>query len=102
MSDTLIQPTFEAKVPVPTRTKGEREYAAFLRLLPQLLATHKGQYVAVHEGRVIDFDADDIALIQRVHARIGYLPIHVGQVVDPLPIVRLPHYREYRPAGDEA
>jgi hypothetical protein len=100
MSQTTTQPTFEVMVPVPELSKGEREYRAFLRLLPQLLATHRGQFVALHEGRVIDTDPDDIALIRRVHSRVGYVPIHVGLVTDPQPVVRIPHYREYRPTGE--
>jgi hypothetical protein len=96
-----MTPTFEARVTPPELSKGEREYQAFLRLLPQLLGTHQGRYVAVHEGQVIDSDADDIALIQRVHARIGYVPIHVGLVTDRPPVVRVPHYREYRPQGGQ-
>jgi hypothetical protein len=100
MSNTTTSPTFEVKVPVPQLTKGEREYHAFLRLLPELLATHRGQYVAIHEGQVVDSGADDIALIQRVHARVGYVPIHVGLVVEPRPVERIPHYREYKPCGE--
>jgi hypothetical protein len=100
MSNTTASPTFEVELPAPQLSKGEREHRAFLRLLPKLLATHRGQYVAIHEGQVVDSDADDIALIQRVHARIGYLPIHVGLVVEPRPVERIPHYRETRPRGD--
>jgi hydrogenase maturation factor len=92
---------FEARLAPPELSKGEREYQAFLRLLPQLLGTHQGKYVAVHEGQVIDSDTDDIALIQRVHARIGYVPIHVGLVTEQPLVVRVPHYREYRPRGGE-
>src|SRR5262245_7754630 len=102
MSNPTTQPALEVKVPAPELSKGEREYQAFLRLLPQLLTTHRGQYVAIHEGKVVDCGPSDIDLIQRVHARIGYIPIHVGLVTDPLPVVRVPHYREYRPRGDEA
>jgi hypothetical protein len=87
-------------VSAPELPKGEREYQAFLRLVPQLLATHRGKYVAVHEGKVVDSDTDDLALVQRVHARVGYVPIHVGLVTDPLPVVRIPHYREFRPNGE--
>jgi len=102
MSNTTASPAFEVQVPAPQLGKGEREYHAFLRLLPKLLATHGGQYVAIHEGRMVDSDADDIALVQRVHARVGYVPIHVGLVVEPRPVERIPHYRETRPRGETA
>jgi hypothetical protein len=97
MSETTTQPTFEVSVPAVAPTKGEREYQAFLRLLPELLPVYRGKYVAIHNGQVVDSDKDDIALVQRVHARVGYVPIHVGLATDRLPVVRVPHYREYRP-----
>ena len=96
MSESTLESTFEVRPPAPELSKGEREYQAFLRLLPELLATHRGLYVAVHEGRVVDRDADDIALIRRVHERVGYVPIHVGRVTEAAAGVRIPHYREYR------
>jgi hypothetical protein len=58
-----------------------------------LLLTHQGKFVAVHEGQVIDSDSDDIALVQRVHARVGYVPIHVGLVTEEPLVVRVPHSR---------
>ncbi len=80
------------------QSKWEQEYEAFIRLLPELLRTHRGRYVAVHDQRVIDSDDDPIALIKRVHARHGYVPIHVELVTDTPPVpARIPHYREYRP-----
>ena len=82
MSDVSTPPTFEVTIPVPQLSKGEREYQAFLRMLPDLLRTHSGQYVAIHDGQVVDAAADDIVLVQRVHARVGYVPIHVGLVTD--------------------
>jgi len=99
MSDLSTQPTFEVKVPAPELSKGEREYQAFLRLLPELLPTYRDRYVAVHNGQVVDADTDDIALVRRVHGKIGYVPIHVGLVTDRSPVVRIPHYRENRPEG---
>jgi hypothetical protein len=98
MTQTTNEPIVEVLVPVVELDKGEREYRAFLRLLPQLLVSHRGQYVAIHEGEVVDFDADDIALIRRVHARFGYVPICVGLVTDVPSLLHIPHYREYRPA----
>ena len=96
MSDNATQATFEVKLPAPELSKGEREYQAFLRMLPELLPRYRGRYVAVHEGQVVDADADDVALVRRVHARVGYVPLHVGLVTDRPPAVRIPHYREYR------
>jgi hypothetical protein len=72
----------EFRWPPPPRTKWEREYGAFRRLLPQLLQTQSGKYVAVHEERVIDTDADEMALIARVLAKIGNVDFHVGRVTD--------------------
>lgn len=102
MSTTASQPAFEVSVPVPELSKGEYEYQAFLRMLPELLKSHKGQYVAIHHGQVADSGPDDIALIQRVHAKIGYVPIYVGMVAEKLPIERIPHYRQYQPAREPA
>ena len=50
----------------PPRTKWEREYQTFRQLLPQLLATHRGQYVAIHDGQVVDSGDDKLALALRV------------------------------------
>jgi len=44
----------------------ERERAAFLRLKPELLKTHHGLFVAVHNGQVVDSDANSIALALRI------------------------------------
>ena len=84
----------------PPRGKWEREYQAFRRLLPVLLQTHRGQYVVIHEGQVVDSGADDLALALRFFAKHGNVPIHVGKVTDePEPLVRIPHYREVRQPG---
>lgn len=100
MSETAAQPAFAVELPTPELPKGEREYRAFLRLLPELLATHRSKYVAVHNGQVVDCDTDDVALILRVQAKVGYVPIHVGLVTDSQPLVRIPHYHECRPRGN--
>lgn len=100
MSDTVEQRTFTVELPTPEMSKGEREYQAFLRLLPQLLETHRNKYVAIHDGQAVDSDTDDVALIRRVHASIGYVPIYVGLVTLQQAVVRIPHYHEYRPRED--
>ena len=54
VSETRAGPTFEVVLPQPPETKWQRERRAFLRLLPSLLPTHLGQYVAIHEGKVVE------------------------------------------------
>lgn len=96
MSETAQQQPIAVELPIPEQPKGEKEYQAFLRMLPQLLATYRGKYVAIHEGQVVDSDTDDVTLIRRVHEKVGYVPIHVGLVTEQQPVIRIPHYREYR------
>jgi hypothetical protein len=73
----------------PPRNKWEREFRAFQRLLPELLKTHRGKYVAIHEERVVDTGEEPLALALRVMARIGNIAIHVGHVTEtPGPICR--------------
>jgi Family of unknown function (DUF5678) len=97
MSDTVTPTIHEVHLPPPELPKGEREYRAFVRLLPELLKTHRGRYVAVRDGQVVDVGDDRVAVVLRVWERFGYGPIHVGLVTEqPPPPIRVPHYRLYR------
>jgi hypothetical protein len=51
---------------VGTSESFERESCAFDRLLPTLLDTRPGLFVAVYGGQVIDEDADEFALARRI------------------------------------
>jgi hypothetical protein len=99
MNETAVQTDFAVDLTSRELPKGEGEYQAFLRLLPQLLETHRGKYVAIHDGHVVDSDTDDVALILRVQGNVGYVPMYVGLVTESQPVVRIPHYHEYRPRG---
>ncbi|PKO24192.1 MAG: hypothetical protein CVU38_00105 [Chloroflexi bacterium HGW-Chloroflexi-1] len=57
----------------------QSERAAFQRLLPELLDTHAGQFVAIHDGRVVDADADQRALAGRVITQ-GWEPVYIQEV----------------------
>jgi hypothetical protein len=60
----------------------------------------RNQYVAVHSEQVIDSDADEMALILRVLARMGNVDIHVGLVTDqPPPVCRSGVVRNRQPLG---
>ena len=100
MSEPITFPATVLDLPVPRRNKWEHEYLAFRRLLPQLLATHKGQYVAIHDGQVVDCGEDKLALALRVLAKVGNVAIHVGLVTEePEPIARSGVRRDLGPGG---
>ena len=86
-SDTMPPPVL---APLP-ESKWQREYAAFLRLLPELLrSAYCGKHVAIHDGRVVASGDDRIRVALDAYAQHGYLPIHVGLVsTEPPPLVRV-------------
>lgn len=56
------------------------EARAFRAMQADLLARYKDQYVAVHNGQVIDCDSDLRALYLRVHGRLGRTPVLLKRV----------------------
>jgi hypothetical protein len=97
MNDPITLPETKVELPPQVQTKWDREYGAFLHLLPELLKTHRGKYVAVHEAKVIDTGDDKVALALRAYDAFGYVPIYVGLVAErPLPRERHPSFRELR------
>lgn len=94
MSDRELLPAPEIEQPRRSDPVWEREFAAFVRLKPSLLPAHKGEYVAIHEGKVVDSGDDQVAVALRAYSKYGYVPIYVGLVSDePQPIVRIPSPR---------
>ncbi len=80
--------------PAPAEDKWRREQQAFYRLLPELLRTHRDQFVAIHEDRVVESGADKLDVARRAYARFGYLPIFVSKVTErPLMTTRIPSPR---------
>jgi hypothetical protein len=94
MSDPNTYPPVELPSPGGPRDKFEREYRAFLRLLPELLPTLRGKYVAVHEERGVGSGEDKVEVALAAYKQYGYVPLYVG-LVDELPVqqVRIPHSR---------
>jgi len=46
----------------------EREMQAYIALHPQLVQQYRDQYVAVHQGQLVDHDSDYGALLLRIEA----------------------------------
>lgn len=89
-TDTPVIDMPPVVLPPPVETKLDREMRAFQQLLPELLKTHRGRYVAVHEGRVVGEGDDQIVVAKTAYAEFGYLPILVRQVTDTPRVVSIP------------
>ena len=93
-ADILPSPSIEPPVFTPDREVFERERAAFYRLLPSLLTTHRGKYVAVHDEQPVEFGDDTVAVATQVYQRFGYIPVFIGQVTEkPKTPIRIPSPR---------
>ncbi len=101
MSETITLPPPSVDFPPVPGTKWEREYRAFHRLLPQLMTTYRGQFVAIHDEQVVDSGDDKLALALRVLAKVGNVAIHVGRVTEePELVARSGFRRDLGAAGD--
>ena len=99
MSDAILWPAPECQTS-ERDDQWERERLTFLNLESALLQTHSGNFVAIHDGEVVDSDADEVQLGLRVYGKYGYVPIYFGLVSEtPMPPVRVPSPRLRRAAG---
>lgn len=76
--------------------KWRREQRAFHDLLPELLHTRPGRFVAIHEGRVVESGDEKLVVARRAYERFGYVPIFVSRVATDLSTpLRIPSPRRY-------
>jgi prevent-host-death family protein len=71
----------------------EPNRTAFQQFLPELLKTHKNQFVAIHQGKLVDADSERVALVQRTRTK-GYRPVYIQKVTREPRIVELPSPEE--------
>lgn len=64
------------------RAKVEKEQAIFERQKTELLKKYRGQYIAMHNGEVVETAADLRTLRNKVFARFGHTPMLHTQVTD--------------------
>jgi hypothetical protein len=88
----LIPKAFPPRPGDPTLAE---EYDAFQRLLPDLLRTHRGQHVAVHQGRIVATGPDRLEVVRQARQMCGNVPLYAALVTDePQPISRSGLVRE--------
>jgi hypothetical protein len=89
-TETLPAPDLSGNNDDPWR----REQRTFHRLLPELLRTHREQFVAIYGGQVVGSGDDKLEVARQAYARFGYVPIFVSRVSDvPVAPVRIPSPR---------
>jgi hypothetical protein len=94
MSDVTTLPAPDLSLKDAVNVSWEEQRRTFFRLLPTLLATRRGQFVAVHDGRVIAEGSDQVEVAKQAYAQVGYVPIYVGMVSEEPPRpVRIPSPR---------
>jgi hypothetical protein len=59
----------------------QRESEAFCALHEQLLATHAGEFVAIYDGRLVDYDRDQESLLLRLDTNFPTVPVLIKQVL---------------------
>jgi len=74
----------------------ERERQAFEHLKPELLLTHRGQWVAIYQGEVVEAGEDRSQVLDSVYDRFGYVPVYVQQVEEQPRVYKLPHRKVAR------
>lgn len=66
----------------------ERERATFQRLLPELLKSHRGEWVAIVDEQPVEFGPDFSSVIVPIRQRFGQRPVYVHEILE--------HERVYR------
>ena len=73
-----------------------REVTAYERLLPELLETHRGKVVAIHDGQVIEVGDSKRAVVERVHERLGEVSLYMQRVTHQPRVHKFPYFKVSR------
>lgn len=75
--------------PLPGDLGFEQERAAFQRLLPDLLKEHRGEWVAIVDGRPVEFGPDFSSVIGSMRRRFGQRPVYVREISEQARIYKI-------------
>lgn len=68
----------------------QREKRAFERLKPELLKTHRGQYVVIREEKEVMFGHSKSEMAKQAYEKFGYGPLYIGLVEEEPEVVHFP------------
>lgn len=80
-SQRLAEQAIQEFLRSEARQQMQGEMEAFRAMHADLLARYPGQFVAIYQGKLIDHDADQLALFQRVEQRHPNAPVLIKQVL---------------------
>jgi hypothetical protein len=78
----VVEAAVQAYLDQLDREKIHEETEAFWAMQVDLVAQYPGEYVAVHQGQVVDHDPDVVCLEQRVAEQWGESAILIAPVTD--------------------
>lgn len=91
----IVQTPFDPTVPIPgTSEKFQRERVAFYRLLPELLKTHRGKVVAIHNEQVVAVGDERRPVIDAAKRIAGPVDMFIASAFEEQPVERLVGLRE--------
>lgn len=79
-TDAILEEAVQAYLRQIEREKIQKEAGSFRKMHDDLRERYLGQYVAVHNGEVVDHDGDFRALHERIRERFGRQPILLRRV----------------------
>lgn len=78
----VVEEAVEAYLQQLEQEKIHKETEAFWAMQPKLLSKYAGEFVAVHQGEVVDHDLDAVQLERRVAERFGQTAVLIAPVTD--------------------
>ncbi len=94
MSEVIEYPAPDLSFAQVPKSAWERERRAFWNLMSELRRTHYGQYVAIHDGKVVASGSQRVPVALEAYSRVGYVPLYLGHVTDESPVpTRIPSPR---------
>ena len=77
---------------IETRNYLQRQSKLYNQQKSQLLNKYSGMYIIFEEGKVIDADQDETALVMRAYKKMGVRDLFVKKVIkdEPTLVARLP------------